>query len=79
LALEIEERKRHNEDVRVLGITATPVINDLPECSSLMELVTGKDYSNELSTNASIRNAVAFYGKLKIMSIRELPNYQVRG
>jgi hypothetical protein len=41
LALEIEERKRHNEDVRVLGITATPVINDLPECSSLMELVTG--------------------------------------
>jgi superfamily II DNA or RNA helicase len=71
------EVKRHNRNVRVLGMTATPVINDLTECRSLIELVTRKNYRKELSTNASIRNAVAFYGKLQIMSVRELPNYHV--
>ena len=71
------EVKKHNRNVRVLGMTATPVINDLTECRSLIELVTGKDYRKELSTNASIRNAVAYYGKLQIMSVREMPNYHV--
>ena len=71
------EANKQNKNVRVLGMTATPVINDLMECRSLIELVTGKDYHQELSTNPTIRNAVAFYGKLQIMSVRELPNYHV--
>jgi hypothetical protein len=68
------EVRRVNPDVKVLGMTATPIINDLMEGRSLIEVVTGKVY-DDVSVNPTIPHAIVIYEKLQLMSIREMPNF----
>jgi superfamily II DNA or RNA helicase len=63
-----------NENLYVLGMSATPVINNLTEAKSLLEIVTGQDYS-DLDTTKSVTNALKFYQHFLINGIRYLPNY----
>jgi superfamily II DNA or RNA helicase len=70
------EIRQGNSDIKVLGMTATPVINDLMEGRSLIDVVTGKRY-NDVSVNPTIPNANVLYEKLQLMSVREMPNYHV--
>jgi superfamily II DNA or RNA helicase len=81
----IEESKRHekirglmthvaeNKNVYVLGMSATPVINELQEGISLLELITGKIY-DDLSNRATTQNAVKLHEKLALNSIRKIPD-----
>ena len=69
--------RKKNPDVKVLGLSATPVVNNLREGKSLLELITGKIY-DDVATKATIPNAVTLYEKLSTISIRELPNYNVK-
>jgi superfamily II DNA or RNA helicase len=66
-------RKKNNK-VKVLGLSATPVVNNLMEGRSLLELITGKIY-DDVATRPTIPNAVTLYEKLSTISIRELPQY----
>lgn len=68
--------RRNNSNVKVLGLSATPVVNNIREGRSLLELITGKIY-DDVATRPTIPNAVTLYEKLSIVSIRELPKYSV--
>ena len=65
-----------NPLIKVLGLSATPVVNNLREGKSLVELITGKIY-DDISTKPTIPNAVTLYEKLSTISIREMPKYYV--
>ncbi len=66
-------RKKNNQ-VKVLGLSATPVVNNLTEGRSMLELITGKIY-DDMGTRPTIPNAVTLYEKLSTISIREIPVY----
>ena len=66
--------RKKNSNVKVLGLSATPVVNNLMEGRSLLELITGKIY-DDVATTPTIPNAVTLYEKLSLASIRELPKY----
>jgi superfamily II DNA or RNA helicase len=72
----MSEIRKNNRRVKVLGMTGTPVINDLMEGRSLIELVTGKEY-DDVSVNPTIPNASTLYEKFQLLSIREIPNYKI--
>ena len=84
---EAEESKRHrlvlafrmamkkrNKDSKALGMSATPIINDLTEGKAFLEMLIGNDYV-DLETRDTIPNAVALYEKLVPISIRERQSY----
>ena len=64
--------KRKNRDVKVLGLSATPVVNNLREGRSMLEIITSKIY-DDISIKPTIPNAVALFEKLSMISVRELP------
>jgi hypothetical protein len=64
--------RKKNPNIKILGLSATPVVNNLNEGKSLLELMTGKIY-DDLATTPTIPNAVILYEKLSTISIRELP------
>src|SRR5215212_6534765 len=68
--------RKKNIQVKVLGLSATPVINNLMEGRSLLELITAKIYE-DVATTPTIPNAVTLYEKLSTISIRELPQYNI--
>jgi hypothetical protein len=66
--------RRINPNVKVLGLSATPVVNNLREGRSLLELISGKVY-DDVAVRPTIPNAVTLYEKLSTISVRELPRY----
>ncbi len=66
--------RKKNPDIKVLGMSATPVINNLNEGKSLIELITGKVY-DDISTKPRVPNAVTLFEKFTTMSIRQRPIY----
>lgn len=68
--------RKKNKEVKVLGLSATPVVNNLLEGRSLLELITGKVF-DDVATRATIPNAVTLYEKLSTISIREIPDYPI--
>jgi hypothetical protein len=68
--------RKKNNNAKVLGLSATPVVNNLMEGRSLLELITGKVY-DDVATSPTIPNAVTLYEKLSLVSIRELPKYDI--
>jgi superfamily II DNA or RNA helicase len=66
--------RNKNNQIKVLALSATPVVNNLMEGRSLLELITGKVY-DDVAIRPTIPNAVTLYEKLSTISIRELPKY----
>jgi superfamily II DNA or RNA helicase len=66
--------RKKNLNAKVLGLTATPIVNNLTEGKSLLEMITGKIY-DDIKTNATVPNAVTLYEKLSTISIRHIPSY----
>jgi hypothetical protein len=64
-----------NPDLCVLGMSATPVINNLYEAKALLELVKGVSF-DELETFSNIPNAIAMHQKLILYGIRYRPEYK---
>ena len=69
--------REKNNNVHVLGMTATPVVNDLKEGKSLLELVTGKVY-DDVSDKATVSNAVTLHALFALLSVREMPKYPIQ-
>ena len=70
----LSEGYKKNENIHVLGMSATPVINNLFEGKSLIELITGLHH-DELSTTATIPNCIAIYQKFVSHGLRWMPKY----
>lgn len=71
----LAEAARLNEDLHVLGMSATPVINNLFEGKTLIELITGLHH-DELNTKPSVGNCIALYQKFVSKGLRWLPQYK---
>ena len=73
----LTEIRKKNNNVKVLGLSATPVINHLMEGRSLLEYITGKIY-DDLATRPTVPNAMALFQKLLTISIRENQNTNLK-
>ena len=65
-----------NPDLYVLGMSATPVINNLNEARSLLEMITGKDYE-DLNTTRTLTNALEVFKQMTLNGLRYIPKYQI--
>ena len=65
----ITNAAKQNPDLHVLGMSATPVINNLKEGKSLVELVTGVERS-DLGEKATINNCMRLHQAFVTMGIR---------
>ncbi|HEY9663253.1 MAG TPA: DEAD/DEAH box helicase [Allocoleopsis sp.] len=61
---------------RVLGMSATPVINNLHEGKSLVELVSSLSH-DDIGTATSIHNCMKLYQKFTTMGFRMMPQNQL--
>jgi len=75
IAAFLSEAAAKNENLHVLGMSATPVINNLFEGKTLIELVTGV-YHDDLGVKPSIGNCVSLYQKFVSHGLRWVPSYQ---
>jgi superfamily II DNA or RNA helicase len=70
----LSEASAKNEELHVLGMSATPVINNLFEGKTLIEMVTGVQH-NELNTKSTVSSCIALYQKFISHGIRCIPEY----
>jgi superfamily II DNA or RNA helicase len=63
-----------NPELAVLGMSATPVINNLREGVSMIELVSGLDHS-DLKTTATVDNCMKIHQTLVRFGTRWMPPY----
>lgn len=60
---------------RVLGMSATPIINNLQEGKSLIELVSSLEH-NDIGTAVNVQNCMKLYQKFTTMGFRMMPKYR---
>ena len=63
LGLLLTKARKKNSQVKVIGMSATPVINDLEEGKSLLQYITGKMYE-DLATRGTVPNAMSLASKV---------------
>lgn len=67
-----------NPGMRVLGMTATPLINNLSEVRNLLELITGTSLEDIMPTNlVTINNIHNAYKYLMLYGFRYVPDYKI--
>ncbi|HEX9087865.1 MAG TPA: DEAD/DEAH box helicase family protein [Arthrobacter sp.] len=64
-----------NSDLAVLGMSATPLINDLNEARSVLELISGHDYP-DLDTFANTQNCLKMHQQFVLAGTRFMPDYE---
>lgn len=64
-----------NSDLAVLGMSATPLINDLNEARSVLELISGHEYP-ELDTFANTQNCLKMHQQFVLAGTRFMPDYE---
>ncbi|WPB79521.1 zinc-ribbon domain-containing protein [Archangium violaceum] len=65
-----------NPELHVLGMSATPVINNLQEGKSLVELVTGLQH-DDLETVPTVANCMSLHQRLVTLGTRWMPAYDL--
>lgn len=73
----ITQASKRNPELRVLGMSATPVVNNLHEAKKMLELVLGQDLK-DLPVSSSLANAVNVHMLLKRIGIRHRPGYEMQ-
>ncbi|MCA9212187.1 MAG: DEAD/DEAH box helicase family protein, partial [Planctomycetales bacterium] len=61
-------------ELRVLGLSATPVINNLQEGRSLVEMITGIEH-DDIDVKPTVHNCMRLHQKLMTLGTRWQPNY----
>ena len=64
-----------NPSLRVLGMSATPVINNLLEARKLLEIVTGLEFA-DLNAQPTVNNALMMHRTLMLHGFRYRPRYE---
>ena len=70
----LTEARRKNPELRTLAMTATPVVNELIEGKTQLQLLTGTKY-NELQTTPYTSNAIELWSHFTTINIRHRPEY----
>src|SRR5262249_55098283 len=70
------QASERNPDLHVLGMSATPVINNLQEGKSMVELVSGVAHE-DLDTRPTVPNCMALHQRLVTLGIRSMPEYDL--
>ena len=65
-----------NTNVHTLAMSATPVINNLFEAKSLLQLLTGNEY-NEVKDRNTLSNAINMFQLISINGLRFMPIYDI--
>lgn len=73
----IVEAGKLNVELRVLGMSATPVINNLYEGRTMIELISGKQH-DDLETKPNIPNCMKIYQSLARCGTRWMPKYNIQ-
>ena len=72
----LAEIQKKNKKLHVLGMSATPVINNLYEGRSLVEMITGEVHK-DLPTQININNCMKLHQKLATVGLRWMPDYKM--
>jgi superfamily II DNA or RNA helicase len=75
LEILLSNARKKNPEIKILGLSATPVVNNLQEGISLLQLMTG-DNKDHLKPRDTVPNAVKIYQELSKISIRQIPEYK---
>ncbi len=70
------ESEKQNPNIYVYGMTATPIINNIGEAKSLIELITGKEHP-EIGITTTLMNCYQANKWLNIIGFRFIPNYGI--
>ena len=73
----LAEIQKKNKKLHVLGMSATPVINNLYEGRSLVEMITGEIHK-DLPTQININNCMKLHQKLMTIGLRWMPDYKMK-
>lgn len=65
-----------NPKLHILGMSATPIINDLQEGRSMVELLTGQEH-DELPTKPTVSNCMALHQAFVRFGVRQMPQYKI--
>ena len=68
--------RENNQNVHTLAMSATPVINNLFEAKSLLQLLTGIEYE-EVKDRNTLSNAISMFQLLSLNGLRFLPIYDI--
>jgi hypothetical protein len=71
----VSEAGKKNAELRVLGMSATPVINNLQEGRSLIEMITGIEH-NDLPIKPTVPNCMRLHQQLARLGTRWRPDYE---
>ncbi len=66
----------NNKNLYILGMSATPVINNLTEAKSLLELITGNEY-DDLNTTRTLTNSLEVFKHMTLNGLRYIPKYNI--
>jgi superfamily II DNA or RNA helicase len=69
--------REQNENLYILVMSATPVVNNLYEARSLLQLITGLDY-DDIKTKRTLGNALKIFQQLILNGIRYIPKYDIK-
>jgi len=65
-----------NPDLHVLGMTATPVVNNLTEGKHTIEMIKGEE-NDSLETRKTLDNAMKMHQEFSRCSLRVIPDYEI--
>lgn len=71
----LAQAAEQNTDLAVLGMSATPLINDLNEARSVLELISGHEYP-DLDTFANTQNCLKMHQQYVLAGTRFMPDYE---
>jgi hypothetical protein len=71
------EAGKKNSDLCVLGMSGTPVINNLQEGKSLVEMITGHRH-DDLDVAPTVQNCMRLYQRLVTLGTRWRPDYKMQ-
>jgi hypothetical protein len=71
------EAGKKNADLCVLGMSGTPVINNLQEGKSLVEMITGHRH-DDLDVVPTVQNCMRLYQRLVTLGTRWRPEYKIQ-
>ena len=71
----LTELSQKNSELRVLGMSATPVVNNLHEGKKLLEIILGKQLEG-IDTRTTVGSAIALHTELQRYGIRYVPSYE---
>jgi len=71
------EAGKKNADLCVLGMSGTPVINNLQEGKSLVEMITGHRH-DDLDVVPTVQNCLRLYQRLVTLGTRWKPEYKIQ-